>query len=841
MTIDTTLDRFRNDPSLARCVTHWERIAPRAAAYAPLPAWLDARLGAALRARGIAQLYTHQAEALEASQRGEHLVVVTPTASGKTLCYNLPVLHTLLQEPEARALYLFPTKALAQDQRHELQGMIEALEPAGSRRRAGLSAEIYDGDTPTSARPTIRASARIVLSNPDMLHAGILPHHTQWLSLWANLRYIVIDEVHHYRGLFGSHFANLLRRLRRIARFYGCEPQIIAASATIANPGDLVERLIDAELPVTVIDQNGAPHGEKHFIFWNPPPFNEQLGLRRSALLESQRVATAFLEDEVQTIVFARSRLSTELLLRYLQGAGQRAGLPSDAVRGYRGGYLPSERRAIEQGLRAGEIRGVVSTNALELGIDIGQLDACVMSGYPGTIASTWQQAGRAGRRAGSSAALLVATSDPLDQFIVRHPEWFFGASPEHARINPDNLSVLVNHLKCACFELPFAPDEGFGSLAPEVTREVLAFLEEEGLVHSAAGVYYWTAQNYPAEGVSLRSAGDGLLITEQPGGSTIGEVERFSVHQMCFPGAIYMHGGSQFLIESLEWDEGRAYARPVEVDYYTRAQTKRTVSLHETFASDPPQGRHWGEVIVTSRATGYHKIKLHTHEKLGHFDLELPESQLHTTAFWLTFPIEVEDRQRDYGPNWQQQRVRARGRERFRCADCRLSEAELGRELDVHHLIPFREFGFVAGQNDGYLAANDLGNLVALCPACHKRREPWYKSEAAIGLQGVAHALGNIAPLFLMCDGHDLGSSTDLRSPQTGFPTLFLYDTVPGGIGFAEQLYALHRELLDATEALIRDCPCENGCPACVGPDAMQGEGGKTPSLELLRTLDGD
>ncbi|MDQ4079088.1 MAG: DEAD/DEAH box helicase [Chloroflexota bacterium] len=797
----------------------------------PLPRVLDPRLQAALQARGIGQLYTHQVEAVEAAMGGEHLVVVTPTASGKTLCYNLPVLNTLLAEPQARALYLFPTKALAQDQRHELHGMLEVL-------GAPISAEVYDGDTPTSARRSIRASADIVISNPDMLHTGILPHHTQWLSLWTNLRYIVIDEVHHYRGLFGSHFANLLRRLRRIARFYGCDPQIIAASATIANPGELVERLIDAEVPVRVIDRSGAPRGEKHFIFWNPPPYNEQLGLRRSALLESQRVASQFLQDDVQTIVFTRSRLSTEVLLRYLQDEGRRMGLPEDAVRGYRGGYLPLERREIEQGLRAGEVRGVVSTNALELGIDIGQLDACVMNGYPGTIASTWQQAGRAGRRTAGSAALLVASSHPLDQFIVRHPEWFFAASPEHARINPDNLSILVNHIKCACFELPFAPEEGFGTLPPPVTREILAFLEEEGIIHSAADTYYWTAESYPAEGVSLRTANDGLLITEQPGGIVIGEVERFSIHQMCFPGAIYMHEGRQYLVEEVDLEAGRAHARAVEVEYYTRVQSKRSVAVQETFAGDEVTGRNWGEVVVTSRATGFKKIKLHTHENLGLVDLDLPESQLHTTAYWLTFPIEVEEERRDYGPNWRQQRLRTRAREGFRCADCRISEEELGRELDVHHIIPFREFGYVPGKNDGYLAANDLSNLVALCPTCHRRSEPWYRSDVAMGLQGVAHALGNIAPLFLMCDARDLGSTSEMRPSQSNGPMIFLYDAVPGGIGFAEQLYALHGELLAATESLIRDCPCQQGCPACIGPDGMLGEGGKQHALALLELV---
>lgn len=832
MSIETILAHLRQSPEMARCITHWERLPARSAVYASLPDGLDPRLRAALRARGVEQLYTHQAAAFEAAQRGENVVIVTPTASGKTLCYNLPVLNALLAEPEARALYLFPTKALAQDQRHDLHALIGAM-------GVSIGAEVYDGDTPASARRSIRAGARLVITNPDMLHTGILPHHTQWLSLWTTLRAIVIDEVHQYRGLFGSHFANLLRRLTRIARFYGCTPQIIAASATIANPGELVERLIDSDQPVTVVDQSGAPQGEKHFIFWNPPPINETLGLRRSALLETKRLAATCLHEGVQTIVFTRSRLSTEVLVRYLQEEGQRMRLAEGSLRGYRGGYLPQERREIEQGLRTGTVRGVVATNALELGIDIGQLEVCVMHGYPGTIASTWQQAGRAGRRGSGSAALLVASSHPLDQFIIRHPEWFFAASPEHARINPDNLLILVNHIRCAAFELPFAPTEGFGSVGQEVVAEVLAFLEEQGVVHRAAETYYWTAENYPAEALSLRTASnDTILVTEQPGGHVIGQVERFSVHQMCFPGAIYMHEGRQYLVEALEWEESRALARPVEVEYYTRSMTKSSVALQDPVAEDEMGNHHWGEVVVTSVATGFKRIKLHTHETLSTSDLTLPESQMHTTCYWLTFPVVMEEERRDYGPNWRQQRLRVRGREGFRCAHCRIHEAELGRELDVHHITPFREFGYLPGENDAYLAANELSNLIALCPTCHRRAEPWYRSEAAAGLLGLANALGNIAPLFLMCDAHDLGVTSELRSLQTRQPTIYLYDRVPSGVGFAEKLFELHAELLAAVAALIRDCPCEQGCPACVGPDGMVGQGGKQHALALLATL---
>lgn len=824
--IAQTLARFHTQAEWQRCITHWETLPPRPATFAPLPPALDPRLAAALRARGIQALYRHQAQAVEVALRGENPVVVTPTASGKTLCYNLPVLHAIFSEPGARALYLFPTKALAQDQHHEL---VEFIAATG----APIRAEVYDGDTPAAARRAIRAGADVVLTNPDMLHTGILPHHTRWLSLWTNLRYIVLDEVHQYRGLFGSHLANLLRRLRRIARFYGNDPQVIACSATIANPGELVTRLIDA--PVTVIAENGAPQAQKEFIFYNPPLFDEALGLRRSALLEVRRIAAQLLQDHVQTIVFARSRLTTEVLLTYLREDGRRLGLTESRVRGYRGGYLPKERREIERGLREGEVQAVVSTNALELGIDIGQLEACVICGYPGTIASTWQQAGRAGRRAGASAVVLVGSSDPLDQFILNHPDWFFGASPEHALINPDNLEILVKHLTCAAFELPFKAGEGFGSVSPQIVAEILAFLQSEGVLHSAAETFYWTGEHYPAEGVSLRTASpDGFVIVEHPGGRVIGEVERFCATQMVFPNAIYLHEGRQYLVEELDWAGGKAHVRPVQVEYYTEAEVKTSVAPLDTLAEAP--GRGCGEVVVTSVATAYKKIRLFTHENLGSGAIDLPETQMHTTAYWLTLPVTVGDPEpRDYGPNWPQQRLRARGRDHFCCQVCGISEEQLGRELDVHHVRPFREFGYRPGENEAYRQANALDNLVSLCPPCHRRSEPWHRSEVAAGLLGLATALGHVAPLFLMCDPRDIGVTSELRSPFTGQPTIFVYDQVPAGVGFAEKLFELHTTILSATRTLIADCPCEAGCPSCVGPATLVGEQGKATALALL------
>src|SRR5271165_2050445 len=598
----------------------------REAQWAEFPAWVHADLVAAYTAKGIRQLYTHQAIAAQAVHAGKNVVVVTPTASGKTLCYNLPILHSILENPDTRALYLFPTKALAQDQLAELYDLDQRLDD-----RFGVST--YDGDTPSDARKAIREKSHIVLTNPDMLHTGILPHHTRWTRLFENLRYIVIDELHTYRGVFGSHLCNVLRRLQRIARFYGSKPQFVCCSATIANPGELTSRLIEDE--VEVLAENGAPSAEKTFVFYNPPVVNRALGIRRSYINEASRVSQEFLKHDLQTMVFANSRLHTEIILTYLQQANPQLPGKSDTIRGYRGGYLPNERRDIERGLRDGRIRGVVSTSALELGIDVGSLDSVVMAGYPGTIAGTWQRAGRAGRRSGSSCAVLVASSAPLDQFIVRHPDYFFGNTPEHAFIQPDNLEILLNHLKCAAFELPITPAEQFGDVD---VPDLCARLAEAGYLHLAGENYHWTHEAYPADTISLRSVtSDNFVIIDITGQPlVIGEVDFPSALTTVHEKAIYLHGGQQYHVEHLDFKERKAYVKQVEVDYYTDAIRYTQVRVLEVAATatksedsnssiladmgsssaGPLQGNSsWshGDVLVRSQVVGFKKIKFFT------------------------------------------------------------------------------------------------------------------------------------------------------------------------------------------------------------------------------------
>jgi DEAD/DEAH box helicase domain-containing protein len=755
-------------------VTAVRRLPPIEARYAPFPEVLDRRLRGALEQRGITQLYSHQADAFAHIAAGRHIVVTTPTASGKTLCYNLPVLDTVLRDPSARALYLFPTKALAQDQMADLHDLVGALAGQGADP---IGVHTYDGDTPADARRTIRTQAHVVLSNPDMLHSGILPHHPRWAKLFENLRYVVIDELHAYRGVFGSHLCNVLRRLQRIARHYGSDPQIICSSATIANPRELAERL--AERPFELVSVNGAPRGEKFFVFVNPPVVNRELGIRRSYLTETRRVAGEFLRRNLQVIVFAQSRLATEILTTYLKEDFEDVpGLP-ELIRGYRGGYLPGRRREIERGLREGVVRGVISTNALELGIDIGALDVAVLAGYPGTIASTWQRAGRAGRRSARSAAVMVASSAPIDQFVVRHPAYFFEASPEHALVNPDNLHILVEHVKCAAFELPFSTADTFGGVS---VQEVLGVLQEAGLVHLTgtgsgessdppAGHWHWTNEAYPANAVSLRSvSSDNFVVIDQShGAKVIAETDFTSGPPMLHPKAIYLIEGQLFQVEKLDFDGRKAYVTEVNCDYYTDAITYTRVTILARFAADAQEVAHHGEVHVVSRVVGFKKIKFYTNENVGSGELDLPEQQMHTTAYWLEIPRIV---------------------------------------------------------------------LAALPYAADDRRD---------GIFGLAFAMKHIATLMLMCDGRDIGLSINAGDRTDGSenlpddgdaPRVFIYDAYPGGIGFSQPLFALHAELLARTHALIHGCPCENGCPSCVGPVGQSGPLAKTVALRILDHL---
>lgn len=640
MTIQEYISKLKNDPFFMDNVTSWHVMPAREAVYGAFPSTLDARVIGALRHRGIDRPYIHQSRAIEAALMGRDFVVVTPTASGKTLCYNVPVLDSIMKDEASRALYLFPTKALSSDQVAELYAMIQDT-------GADIKAYTYDGDTPAAARSAIRQAGHVVVTNPDMLHQGILPNHTKWVKLFENLKYVVIDEIHAYRGVFGSNLANVIRRLKRICDFYGAHPTFICCSATIRNPKALAEEMTGRHM--LLIDENGAPAGERHVVFYNPPVVNRQLGIRAGAIPQTRNIAADLLRAGIQNIVFGRSRLTVEVLTRYLKDMVRDPLGNAGRVRGYRGGYLPTQRREIERELRAGRITTVVSTNALELGIDIGQLDACVLCGYPGTIASTWQQAGRAGRRGSVSLLIVVASSNPLDQYIITHPEYFFRQSPEQALINPNNLYILLNHLKCAAYELPFEDGELFEGLAD--TPELLDYLKDEHILRQVAGKYYWMAEEFPQAGINLRSATDQNFlivdITDPKKHRVIGEMDRFTVPMLLHKYAIYMHEGTQYQVEELDFDDKKAYIRRVDVGYYTDADLTTSLKVLDEFerVDEGAMARARGEVLTSSIVTVFKKIAFDTHENLGWGPVTLPELEMQTTACWWVLPEHMEER----------------------------------------------------------------------------------------------------------------------------------------------------------------------------------------------------
>jgi DEAD/DEAH box helicase domain-containing protein len=773
--LDELLTSLETGP-LISAVRHFEA---KSAVFAPFPSSLDPRIVEALKARGVEQLYSHQAKAVEAVAKGEHLVVVTPTASGKTLCYNLPVLQALVQQPEARVLYLFPTKALAQDQLAELTELAKSL--------PDMRMFTYDGDTPQDARRSVRARANLVLTNPDMLHSGILPHHTKWVNLFQNLKYVVIDELHAYRGVFGSHLANVLRRLKRICRHYGASPQFIMASATIANPGDLAQRLTGER--VVELNESGAPTGEKTFMVYNPPVVNPELGIRAPYLGEASKLAARFLKKKVATIVFCQSRLSTEVVLASIKKMVEDKTGDSGIVRGYRGGYLPLRRREVEQGLRSGEVLGVVSTSALELGIDIGHLDLAVLAGYPGTIASMWQQAGRAGRRTGESAAVMVATSSPMDQYLAAHPDYLFGAPPEHARINPENPFILINHVKCAAFELPLGADEAFGG---DVSAH-LAALEDEGVLHRAGEHFHWSSETYPADHISLRTVtSDNFLVIDTTARDQqqvkrrqiIAEVDWKSAFAMVYPKAIYMVEGEPFEVQELHYREDEekvAYVKKVMVDYFTDAITAKGVWILQRFGRQETPGllAEQGEVLVAEKVVGFKKIKMGTLENVGSGEVELPQQEMQTTSAWLTL------------------------------------------DPDLLAQISPRRDDLVDGLRALSHLLHSLAPIFLLCD-----------------IRDVGAWLGDGSPSQA---GQVVTRETmraQLLQGEHFTPTIYLYDNQPGGIGLAERIFEVLPEMLARGLETLEGCGCRSGCPSCVGPVNEVGRQAKPIALKLLTRL---
>ncbi len=752
----------------------------RAASFQPLPPWLDPRLAQAVTSSGISQLYSHQREAMDFAHAGRDVVLVTPTASGKTLAYNLPVLQSILNDRDARAFYLFPTKALAQDQYSSLYDLIQTLQE-------NIATHTFDGDTPADARAAIREMGHIILTNPDMLHSAILPQHPRWVKAFSNLRYVVIDEMHTYRGVFGSHMANVLRRLQRIARFHGSNPTFIFCSATIANPKELAEALV--ERPVEIVDQSGAPTSTRHVVLYNPPVVNRQLGVRANYLKQTRNLAMDLINERISTIVFASSRLNVELLVKYLREALKKEGLPEDWIQGYRGGYLPNRRREIERGLRAGQIRCVVATNALELGIDIGSLEAALVAGYPGNLASLVQQWGRAGRKSGTSLAILVGRSHPVDQYILAHPAYLFDTPVEEARIDPDNPYILVDHLKCALFELPMHRQEGFGKLPPERVAALLELLTHGQTIHQVKDRFMWANEGFPASAISLRNIpGENFVVIDMEHDTILAEVDFVSAHTMLHEGAIHNVDGIQYQVKRLDYKGRKAFVQQDATDYYTDAETYTEVRiLAELDRQQLPIGQlAHGDVSVIEKVVGFKKIRFHTSENVGYGQVSLPELQMHTMASWLSIQPHVF--------------------QGLPFGKAELADGLLGAVRVLHRVASFR---LMCSEGDIGYAVGD-GNA------------EWYSITGEGTASGYTYADS---------PGDEQGLS----------PMIFLFDRRPGGVGFGPRVYDLYLELLRRTHELISSCSCERGCPACIGPSQVglhERHNGKLVALSVLERM---
>ncbi len=829
--VESFLEGLLRDRQFSANIVARQSLDPVEAVWADFPPQTRPELLSLLREQGIERLFSHQREAIEAALKGENLVLSTGVASGKSLCYQFPILQNHLLNPAGRSLLLFPTKALAQDQMQKMHHLVEAL-PAPNKQTPKLGCSVYDGDTASETRRRIRNQAQLIFSNPDMLHLGILPNHTLWSSFFANLRWVVIDEVHIYRGVFGSHFANVLRRLKRICELYGSSPRFICTSATVANARELAEELLES--PVRLIEKDSSPHGRREFLIVNPPIVDAALGIRRSAMLESTALAKRWLQGTGQAIIFCGPRRSVEILYLYLSGESAF----KDRVRSYRSGYLAANRREIEKELREGSIGLVVSTNALELGIDIGGLDAVFLNTYPGTISATRQQAGRAGRKGRTALAVLVASANPLDQYICQHPGYLFDNNPEHALISPDHREILQSQLLCAIHDLALLAGEGFGSLGPEHIFPHLEVLVSQGKVRKAGSRYIGIPEAYPAAEVSLRNISDQVQILS--GGELIGWVDGASALWMVHPGAIYLDKGATWIVNRLDLEQRKAEIEPVEANYFTQTTRETEIEVNNLMNRQPARGaeKYLGEVIVTTSITGFKKLKFYSQEIIGREPLDLPPTRLQTVAWWVGLSDKTVARVKaqglwnvgnnDYGKDWGMLSAAVRKRDTFLCQHCGLAETDTAHH--VHHIIPFRKFATAD-------EANAPSNLVTLCPRCHRLAEQNVQMQS--GISALGYLLVNLAPFFVMCDRKDLDVFCEDNSPLAGNrPVILIYDNISGGIGLSRKLFDLHDQVLKAALELVSKCPCQDGCPSCVGPVAENGAGAKENALAILHEL---
>ncbi len=848
MSLDSLLERWQADQSIRENIVFWEKTPARPAVKCPFPAEISPSLQHVLRSQGIPQLYQHQANAYKLINNGENLLITSGTASGKSLCYNLPVINDLIQHPNNCAFYLFPTKALAHDQALKLKELLHFI-PEFNRKHPQESDALigmYDGDTPPTQRQFIRQNAQLIFTNPDMLHFGILPNHPQWDRVLSNLRFIIIDEIHVYRGVFGSHIANVIRRLKRLIEYYGGNVNFILTSGTISNPYAFATKLI--EEPITLLDEDASPKGEKNLIFYNPPIIQAEFGLRAHPFREAKKLMDDLLKNCSQSIVFCTSHRSVErLLIELRQVYDSELEGSFSQIQGYRSSYLPEHRRQIEQDLKSNKIKTVVATNALELGIDIGELEAVLLIGFPGSIASTWQQISRAGRKNQTSLGILILTSDPLDQYLARNPQYFLESSPEQPLINPDNPLILLNHLRCAMAELPFQEHENFGKAnQPLVEALFTAILNYKEAIYET-GSYYYISPTAP-QNFSLRSSSFSniqLIVEHENSLNRIGYIDRNSADRLVHPGAIYLHEGETYRVMELDLDNNTAKLSPTNVEYLTNPHQESTIddltalsTRHFRYSEGESFRLGYGDVTVNMQVTGYSKVDWDSHQVIERIPLALPPQTLATKAFWISIGEQLVNDLRSqglwsaepnkYGTGWEHQKNLARARDGYRCQICEVPETDHAH--DVHHKIPFRLF-------EDSEEANRLENLITLCRNCHQKVESNLRIQS--GLAGLGYALSHIAPLFVMCDRNDLGLHVDPNSRwENRLPTILIYENIAGGIGLSQRIFEIALELLHSVYHHIAQCPCPDGCPSCTGAVSENGISGKAEALILLEKI---
>ncbi len=834
MTYPSLINQLKTNPLLSENIVFWQDQLARTNKMAEFPDWVDSVLVSSLRKKIITSLYSHQREAIDLIHSGKNVVITTGTASGKSLCYQLPILDGLIKGSHSTALLFFPTKALTYDQLKSFSNLALECRLPIEQQLIG----VYDGDTPSTQRSLIRKNARILLTNPDMLNIGILPHHTSWAHFFENLKFIVIDEIHLYRGVFGSHIANLLRRIKRICNFYGAHPQFVMNSATIANPVELASNLIEDDVSEIAID--GSPKGDKSFLIYNPPLINEELGIREGVLSSSSKLSSAMLYHDVQSLVFCETRRFVELMLREIQNSNP---ILSNKIRGYRSGYLKKDRREIEEGLKNRQLKMVVATNALELGVDIGGIDAILMAGFPGSISSLRQRMGRSGRSLAPSISILVTSMNPLDQFMARNPQYLLEKPLERALINPNNPLILLPHIKSAAFELPFQENASFGRVNWDELEEYLDYLCDEGVLQRKRDKYYWLSETYPSNNYSLRSTiSDQVLIQYDDGEEikTIGEVDYNSSLWMVHPGAVYLQDGFTYYVKDLNLEQNIATVTDHQSDYYTEPLMSQEIEILSTSKTEEKKhfSLQFGELEVTSSITGFRKVQNQTREVLSIETLDLPLLVLQTAGLWITLNPKCIAKMRaegvwlsdpnDYGKDWNRTREIVRRRDHFTCQSC--GKVEEGIMFHVHHKVPFKSFVSLE-------RANKLDNLITLCPICHRLAELNIRMRSA--LSGIKYLMSQLAPLLVLCEQKDLGSVADPNAKFADMnPSVLIYDAIPAGIGLSSSLYDQTQELFLKCLQLTEECQCQDGCPSCVGPVSEQGTGGKKETIYLLKLL---